>query len=165
MGNPDVTFDVDGKDEVLLNDVEDNIQEVYTEKQRKWACWQASLSADKRVDGLSGDEAKEMCGDTEHSKNEIDNIIEGIVKTGNSPRYLTKAEFTQTVLESVSELEEQMTEPIPTIAPTKPKTTPDKRPGRKSPYQPKHKPKPKAELPDELKFSSLFKQYTKDDVN
>lgn len=165
MGNPDVTFDVDGKDEELLNDVEDNIREVYSEKQRKWACWQAGLSGDERVDGLSRKEAKEMCGDTDHSKNEIDNIIEGIVKTGNSPRYLTKAEFTQTVLESVSELEEQMTEPTPTIAPTKPKTTPDKRPGRKYPYQPKHKPKPKAELPDELKFNSLFKQYTKDDVN
>ena len=53
MGNPDVTFDVDGKDEELLNDVEDNIREVYSEKQRKWACWQASLSADKRVDSLS----------------------------------------------------------------------------------------------------------------
>ena len=107
MGNPDVTFDADGKDEELIVDGEEAIREVYTEKQRKWACWQAG----------------------------------------------------------VSELEEQMTEPTPTIAPTKPDTIPGKRPGRKSPYQPKHKPKPKAELPDELKFNSLFKQYTKDDVN
>jgi len=172
MGNPDVTFDTDGKDEELIVDGEEAIREVYTEKQRKWACWQAGLSTDERVDGLSVEEAKEMCKDTglskgvgESKKEKIDNIIEGILKTGYSPRHLTKAEFKQAVLESVSELEEQMTEPTPTIAPTKPNTIPGKRPGRKSPYQPKHKPKPKAELPDELKFNSLFKQYTKDDVN
>jgi hypothetical protein len=165
MGNPDVTFDVDGKDEELIVDGETSIQEVYTEKQRKWACWQAGLSADERVDSLSEKEAKEMCGDTDHSKNEIDDIIEGIVKSGYSRKYLTKASFKQAVLESISEIEEQMTEPTPTIAPTKPKTTPGRKPGRKSPYQPKHKPKPKAQLPDELKFSSLFKPYTKEDVN
>ena len=171
MGNPDVTFDADGKDEELIVDGEEAIREVYTEKQRKWACWQAGLSADERVDSLSKAEADEMCGDTglskvgESKKEKIDNIIEGIAKTGYSRKYLTKAAFKQAVLESVSELEEQMTEPTPTIAPTKPDTIPGKRPGRKSPYQPKHKPKPKAELPDELKFNSLFKQYTKDDVN
>lgn len=165
MGNPDVTFDADGDEEKLIVDGEETMQEVYSEKQRKWACWQAGLSGDERVDGLSKAEAEEMCGDTEHSKNEIDSIIESIIKTGYSTRHLTKAQFKQAVLESVSELEEQMTEPTPTIAPTKPTTIPGKRPGRKSPYQPKHKPKPKAELPDELKFDSIFKQYTKDNVN
>jgi|10_taG_2_1085330.scaffolds.fasta_scaffold11873_3 hypothetical protein len=169
MGNPDVTFDADGKDEKLIVDGEETMQEVYTEKQRKWACWQASLSADERVDSLSHKEAVEMCKDTELSKESkkenLDNIIEGIVKRKNSYRHLTKAEFKQTVLESISELQEQMTEPTPTIAPTKPKTIPGKRPGRKSPYQPKHKPKPKAEFPEELKFDSLFKQYTREDGN
>jgi len=43
------------------------LKEVYSEDQRKWACWQASLPASKRKKGLSKKESEEMCGDTEHS--------------------------------------------------------------------------------------------------
>ena len=46
---------------------ETSLKEVYSEDQRKWACWQASLPASKRKKGLSKKEAEEMCADTEHS--------------------------------------------------------------------------------------------------
>lgn len=46
----------------------DILKEVYTEKQRKWACWQAGLSSKKRKKGLSKKEAEEMCSDADHSK-------------------------------------------------------------------------------------------------
>ena len=45
----------------------DILKEVYTERQRRWACWQASLPAKERKEGLSKEEAKEMCYDVEHS--------------------------------------------------------------------------------------------------
>jgi flagellar motor switch protein FliG len=45
----------------------DILKEVYSEKQRKWACWQANLSTKKRKKGLSKKEAKEMCADVDHS--------------------------------------------------------------------------------------------------
>jgi len=45
----------------------DILKEVYSEKQRKWACWQANLSTKKRKKGLSKKEAKEMCTDVDHS--------------------------------------------------------------------------------------------------
>lgn len=46
----------------------DILKEVYTEKQRKWACWQAGLSSKKRKKSLSKKEAEEMCSDVDHSK-------------------------------------------------------------------------------------------------
>ena len=44
-----------------------NMDEVYSEKQRKYMCVMAKDGAD-RPEGLSQAEAKEMCGDTGHSK-------------------------------------------------------------------------------------------------
>ena len=51
------------------------IDEVYTEKQRDWACWQASLTAKKRKKGLSKKEATEMCRDTELSGGKNENKV------------------------------------------------------------------------------------------
>jgi len=48
--------------------VRNTIQEVYSEKQRKWACVQANLPANKRQKSLSKKEAEEMCRDTKISK-------------------------------------------------------------------------------------------------
>jgi hypothetical protein len=48
--------------------VRNTIQEVYSEKQRKWACVQANLPANKRQKSLSKKEAEEMCSDTKISK-------------------------------------------------------------------------------------------------
>ena len=42
--------------------------EVYSEKQRRWACVQANLPTSKRQKSLSKKEAKEMCGDVNISK-------------------------------------------------------------------------------------------------
>lgn len=44
------------------------VKEVYSEKQRRWACVQANLPADERAKGLSKKEAEEMCSDTSISK-------------------------------------------------------------------------------------------------
>ena len=50
--------------------VEGILKEVYTEKQRKWACWQSNLSTKKRKKGLSKKEAKEQqCKQFAHSLN------------------------------------------------------------------------------------------------
>lgn len=45
------------------------MDEVYSEKQRKYMCVMAKQGAD-RPEGLSKAEAEEMCKDTEHSKKE-----------------------------------------------------------------------------------------------
>jgi hypothetical protein len=45
----------------------DIIKEVYSEKQRKWTCWQSNLTSKKRKKGLSKKEAEEMCSDVDHS--------------------------------------------------------------------------------------------------
>jgi len=45
------------------------IDEVYSEKQRKYMCAMTKQGAD-RPEGLSKAEAEEMCKDTEHSKKE-----------------------------------------------------------------------------------------------
>jgi hypothetical protein len=39
------------------------LREVYSEKQRRWACVQSNLPANKRQKSLSKKEAEEMCGD------------------------------------------------------------------------------------------------------
>ena len=51
--------------------VRNTIQEVYSEKQRKWACVQANLPANKRQKSLSKKEAEEMCRDTKISKKSL----------------------------------------------------------------------------------------------
>jgi hypothetical protein len=43
------------------------LKEVYTEKQRRWACWQMNAPASERE--ISKKEATEMCKDVKHSKN------------------------------------------------------------------------------------------------
>ncbi len=52
----------------------DILKEVYSEKQRKWACWQANLYTKKRKKGLSKKEAKEMCADVDHSLKQEETI-------------------------------------------------------------------------------------------
>ena len=166
MGNPDVTFDVDGDEDELFLDKEDKLDEKFVSKaQQRYFYAKANEGGKegKKFKSMADEFSKDTDFDNLPEKvEELDEIIEGIMDTGHSSRYLTKAEFTQTVLESVSELEEQM--PEPTIAPSKPKTMPGQKPGRKSPYKPKHKPKPKAELPDELKFDTIFKKHNQDDA-
>ena len=58
--------------------VRNTIQEVYSEKQRKWACVQANLPANKRQKSLSKKEAEEMCRDTKISKKPIKEAEETI---------------------------------------------------------------------------------------
>jgi hypothetical protein len=49
--------------------IKKNVNEVYSEKQRKYMCAMAQQGAD-RPEGLSKSEAEEMCSDTEHSKSD-----------------------------------------------------------------------------------------------
>ena len=51
---------------------EDDIKEVSSEKQRRWACAQKDKSASERASGLSAAEAEEMC----KSKVEEENCAE-----------------------------------------------------------------------------------------
>lgn len=46
----------------------EELREVYSEKQRRWACVQANLPTNKRQKSLSKKEADEMCGDVNISK-------------------------------------------------------------------------------------------------
>jgi len=46
----------------------DELREVYSEKQRRWACVQANLPTNKRQKSLSKKEAEEMCKDVSISK-------------------------------------------------------------------------------------------------
>ncbi len=55
----------------IQNIIRGTIQEVYSEKQRKWACAQAGLPAHKRQKSLSKKEAEEMCRDTKISKKSL----------------------------------------------------------------------------------------------
>ena len=48
--------------------VKKEIEEVSSEKQRKYMCAMMDKPADERPEGLSKKEAEEMCKDTEHSK-------------------------------------------------------------------------------------------------
>jgi len=59
------------KRSVIKNIIRNTIQEVYSEKQRKWACVQAGLPAHKRQKSLSKKEAEEMCRDTKISKKAV----------------------------------------------------------------------------------------------
>ena len=59
------------KRSVIKNIIRNTIQEVYSEKQRKWACVQAGLPAHKRQKSLSKKEAEEMCRDTKISKKSV----------------------------------------------------------------------------------------------
>ena len=56
------------KQSLIENIIRVTIREVYSEKQRKWACVQAGLPAHKRQKSLSKKEAEEMCRDTKISK-------------------------------------------------------------------------------------------------
>ena len=168
VGNPEVEFRSDGDEDELFLDKEDKLEEKFVSKaQQRYFYSKANEGGKegKKFKSMADEFSKDTDFDNLPEKaEELDEIIEGIMSTSHSSRYLTKAEFTQTVLETVSEFEEQMTEPAPTIAPSKPKTMPGQKPGRKSPYKPKHKPKPKAELPDELKFDMVFKKHNQDDA-
>lgn len=46
----------------------EDLEEVSSEKQRKYMCAMMDKPADERPEGLSKKEAEEMCKDTEHSK-------------------------------------------------------------------------------------------------
>ena len=59
------------KESRIKNIIRGTIQEVYSEKQRKWACVQAGLPAHKRQKSLSKKEAEEMCRDTKISKKSL----------------------------------------------------------------------------------------------
>ena len=53
---------------LVKKDEDENVEESKTEKQRKWAC--AQVDSKSRPKGLSKAQAKEMCSDTDLSKNE-----------------------------------------------------------------------------------------------
>lgn len=53
---------------LVKKDEEGNVEESKTEKQRRWAC--AQVDSKSRPKGLSKAQAKEMCSDTDLSKNE-----------------------------------------------------------------------------------------------
>ena len=56
-----------------------DLEEVYSEKQRKYMCAMMDKPADERPKGLSKKEAEEMCKDTEHSK-----ALEGMFSTSGA---------------------------------------------------------------------------------
>ena len=47
--------------EIIQKEIDDLLDEVSSEKQRRWACAQKDKSADERADSLSASEAEEMC--------------------------------------------------------------------------------------------------------
>jgi len=49
------------KEELEIILAEEDLEEVYSKKQRKYMCVQANKSASKRPKGLSKKEAQEMC--------------------------------------------------------------------------------------------------------
>lgn len=60
-GGGDITGHVNPRDK-------EDLDEVYSEKQRKYMCAMMNKPSDERPEGLSKKEAEEMCKDTEHSK-------------------------------------------------------------------------------------------------
>lgn len=104
------------------------------------------------------------------SVNEVNEWVEGLVKSNYHPEVTTKKEMYEMIgalsdsadalgdanrMFSVDEQSPQPSEPD-TDAPVreKPTTKPGK-PKRENPFEPKHKPKPKAVLPKQLSFASL----------
>lgn len=65
----------------------DILNEVYTEKQRRWACWQ--MDAPKSEREISKDNATEMCKDVKHSKKK-DKSIKPKMKKKDLVEYISK---------------------------------------------------------------------------
>lgn len=68
----------------------DILKEVYTEKQRRWACWQTDAPKSQRK--LSKNKAWEMCKDVEHSKKNEENV-KPKMKKGDLIEYVYKNKF------------------------------------------------------------------------
>ena len=47
--------------EIIKEELDSILKEVSSEKQRRWACAQKDKPASERSDGLSAEEAEEMC--------------------------------------------------------------------------------------------------------
>lgn len=129
----------------------------------------------KTFETYEGDESVEVCEVCEKEpccceSDEINEWVEGIVKTNFHPEVTTKKELYEMIgalsdsadalgdANKMFDVDEQSPEPSKPDTDTpvreKPTTKPGK-PKRENPFEPKHKPKPKAELPKQLTFSSL----------
>jgi hypothetical protein len=102
---------------------------------------------------------------------EINEWVEGLVKTNYHPEVTTKKEIYEMIgslsdsadnlvdAKNMFSVDEQSPSPSKpdTDAPVreKPTTKPNK-PSRENPFQPKHQPKPKAKLPKSLEFKTLM---------
>ncbi len=76
------------------------LNEVYSEKQRRWACAQMNNTASERPEGLSKAEAEEMCK-SEIKKEEIDELYALPPKTSKDPDELTMEDIQNIIEEEI----------------------------------------------------------------
>jgi hypothetical protein len=66
----------------------DILDEVYSEKQRRWACWQ--MNAPKSEREISKSKATEMCKDVKHSKKKKEESVNPKMKKKDLVEYINK---------------------------------------------------------------------------